>query len=329
MSSVGIASTAYRFPERTRTVESIFEEEGAGWTPELAEQLGIEAVPVAGEERGSELALAAAREALDRAELTPREIGVIVDYTVLPQEYLVPAWSMSNKLQAELGAKKAFTIGFSGGGSTSLHVALQFATSLIRSDERVQAALLLGADLSIPGNRVLNPDSPLTVLGDAASAMVLQRDAPGTTILDTELWSDGVAHDVCYIPGGAMAHPDRRDLFRLRLDRAAYDRAPRMETLRRLTDTLLSRAGVVRDQIGYFLYPNLSAEDQREFASAFDVPEDRICRTNLAQHGHLQANDLVLNYRTVVDAGGVTESPYVLVCSHGMGFLSGVSLLRR
>jgi 3-oxoacyl-[acyl-carrier-protein] synthase-3 len=327
--SVGIASAVCRFPDRRTAASEVFAAEGVDWTPGVEERIGIESVPVAGDQRGSELALAAAREAMEQAGVTPGEIDVIVDYTVLPQEYLVPSWSMSNKLQHELATKKAFTVGFSGGGSTNLHVALDFATGLVRSDERIDTALLLAADVSIPRNRVLNPDAPLTILGDAATAVVVRRDAPRSAVLDTELWSDGARHDVCYIPGGAMAHPDRADLFRMRIDAAAYESAPKMETLQRLTDSVLGRAGVSPRDVAYFVYPNFSAEDQSAFAAALDVPSEKICRTNLAGNGHLQANDLVLNYRTAVDSDAFGVGDLVLLCSHGLGFLSGVSLLRH
>lgn len=326
--TVGIASAVCRIPEQSRTAKEVFAGEGVEWTADVERRIGVDSVPAADGQRGSELALAAAREALERAGVEPAEVDVLVDYTVLPQEYLVPAWSMSNKLQHELHTKKAFTVGFSGGGSTTFHVALDCAASLIRSDPRIDTALLLGADVTIPGNRVLNPDDPLTVLGDAASAVVVRRDEPRGVVLDTELRSDGNLHDVCYIPGGAMAHPEREDLFRLRIDADAYRGAPRMETLRRLADSVLARAGALVGDVAYFVYPNLSAEDQDEFAEAFGASDEKICRENLSGHGHLQANDLVLNYRSAVDGGPIREGDLVLLCSHGMGFLAGVSLLR-
>jgi 3-oxoacyl-[acyl-carrier-protein] synthase-3 len=316
-------------PEGTRSVRDVFADEGVAWSEERAGRLGIERVPVAEGERGSELALAAARDALARAAVAAADVDVIVDTTVLPQEYLVPAWSMSNKLQHELGAKKAFTIGFSGGGATNFHVGLHFATCLLRSDPRMRHALLLAADLAIPGNRVLPPEDPVTVLGDAASAMVLGRDVETDVVLDTELASEGGLHDVCYVPGGAMVHPDRSDLFRLRLDLAAYRAAPRVETIHRLSDRILRRSGIRPAEVVAHIVPNLSREDRAELVAAFGARVDGVASRNLESHGHLQSNDFVINYLSVVEGGGVRRGDHILVSSHGFGFTAGVTLIRH
>lgn len=324
---VGILSAACQLPASRRSVRDIFSEEGVELTPQSAATLGIEQVPVCSGEKGSQLARIAAQEAIRRAGVAPSEIGVIVDYTVWPQEYLVPAWSMSNKLQHELGATKAFTVGFSGGGTTQFLISLHFAASLLRSDESVKTALLLAADAAIPGSRILNPPRPATIFGDGASAMVLERGAPRGKVIDSELWSDGTLHDVCYIPGGAMAHPDRVDLYWMRLDPAKYTGAPRFDVLRRLSATLLDRNGVRPEDIAYFLYPNLSDEDQDALVRTFGIRAGRICTANRSRYGHLQANDFVLNYLSMVDSG-IREGEHVLLLSHGMGFTYGATLVQ-
>ncbi|MGQ0722514.1 MAG: hypothetical protein ACT4PE_13215 [Candidatus Eiseniibacteriota bacterium] len=326
---LGILSAAVRLPRRTRPVPEIFAEEGLPEGERVARLLGIERVPVADGERGSELALAAAREALERAGVAAADVDVIVDATALPQEYLVPAWSMSNKLQHELGAKKAFTIGFSGAGATGFQVGLHFAACLVRSDPRIRHVLWLAADLSIPGNRVLAPEDPVTVLGDAASAVLLGRGADRDVVVDTALASDGALHDVCYIPGGAMTHPDRRDLFRLRLDRAAYRAASRVGPLRALAERILHRHGLAISDVAVHLHPNLSAPERAELDAAFGVSGSGAACGNLADHGHLQANDFVVNWLSAADGGSLREGDWILAVSHGFGFTSGVSLLRH
>src|SRR5204863_659195 len=138
-------------------------------------------------------------------------VNVVVEYSIMPQEYLVPVWNMSNKVQAEVGAPKSFVVGFSGGGASNFMVALSSAVAMLSENEALKTALLVTGDTTIPGNRVLNPREPVTVLGDGASALVLQRDASSGVVIDTELWSDGANHDVCYIPGGSLVHPEDID----------------------------------------------------------------------------------------------------------------------
>ena len=324
---VGIAAAAVTLPARRRDVGSLFQEESAILNPDIAARLGIEEVPICNGESASAMALAACQEALRRAELDVAQLDVIVDYTILPQEYLVPAWNMSNKLQHELGAKKALTVGFSGGGATNFLVALSSAAAMLQANEKLMSALLVAADVTIPGNRILNPSDPVSVLGDAAGAMVLKKRGKGSVVIDTELHSDGSYHDVCYIPGGALAHPDDPALYRMELDKERFDKAPKSETLNDMLGTLLTRAGVEREDVVFALYPNLSREDQQQFADGMGFSADQINSDNRKYHGHLQGTDFVINYLSMIESGTVDKGQHFLAASHGMGFLAGVSLL--
>jgi len=325
---VSIVAATCCFPQQYCAVRDLFDEEGVSFNSEAVSGLGIQGVHVCRGETGSTLALAAAQHAIHRAGLAPSDVNVIIDYSILPQEYLAPAWNMSNKLQHALSTKKAFTLGFSGGGATNFHVALTFAAALIRSDDAVKTALLVAADTAIPGNRILPQDEPFTVLGDGASAVVVQRGPGGSVVLDTELWSNGALHDVCYIPGGAMACPDPPGLYRMEFSREKYVAACPMGVLRRLAGIVLDRAGLRLADVAYFLCPNISTADQTEFMYTFGVRKDQLCLTNLEGHGHIQATDLVLNYLFLLETGKLHDGDLILACSHGMGFLSGVSLLR-
>ncbi len=325
---IGIAAAAVTLPAGRRDARSLFAEESAAFDPAVEARLGIEQVPICEGESASGLAMAACQEALQRAELDVALLDVIVDYTILPQEYLVPAWNMSNKLQHELGAKKAFTVGFSGGGATNFLVALSSAAALLQANETLTSALLVAADVTIPGNRILNPADPVSILGDSAGAVVLKKGATGSFLIDTELHSDGSYHDVCYIPGGALANPDDPALYRMVLDKSRYDRAPKAETLKTMFETLLERAGVKREDVVFGLYPNLSSEDQQQFAEALGFTASQVNRDDRKAHGHLQGTDFVVNYLSLLKNGTAQEGQYFLAASHGMGFLAGVSLLR-
>ncbi|CAN5531332.1 ketoacyl-ACP synthase III [soil metagenome] len=326
--SIGIAAAAVTLPNRRCDIQSLFQEEKTPFTPEIASRLGIEQVTLCHDEVGSAMALDACQKALERAECDAAQLDVIVDYSILPQEYLVPAWNMSNKLQHELGAKKAFTVGFSGGGATNLLTALSSAVAMLAANEKFTSALLVAADITIPGNRVLNPGQPVSVLGDSAGAVVLRKEASGSLIIDTELNSEGSYHDVCYIPGGALAQPDDPAFYRMELDLGRYESAAKAERLRTMLETLLERNGIGRDEISFALYPNLSQKDQEEFIEATGFSASQINTENRKWHGHLQGTDLVLNYLSMLEEGAVAKGRYFLAASHGMGFLAGVSLLQ-
>lgn len=329
--SVGILSASCRVPKSKHSVEDIFRAEGANYTPEIATRLGIKQVHLqdgAADETPSNMAVAAGREALQRATVDPKTVDVVVEYSIMPQEYLVPVWNMSNKVQAEVGAPKSFVVGFSGGGSSNFMVALSSAAAMLSENDALKTALLVTGDVTIPGNRVLNPPDPVTVLGDGASAVVLQRDASSGIVLDTELWSDGDNHDICYIPGGSLVHPGEISLYRMQLDKGRYDAFPKATKLREMSDRLLARAGFTLDDIAYVLCSNVSAEDEAALQQSFANKVSPVCAANREQHGHLFGTDFPLNYLSAVESGQVKQGDHILAVSHGMGATAAVTLIR-
>jgi 3-oxoacyl-[acyl-carrier-protein] synthase-3 len=325
---VSILAAAVQLPDHNCAVADLFQEEGITYTPDVEARLGIQRVPIRNGESGSNMAVEAARRALKLANVDPAQVDVIVEYSILPQEYLVPVWNMSNKVQGEIGAGKSFVVGFSGGGATNYLVALSSAAALLQENENLKTALLVTADVTIPGNRVLNPSSPVTVMGDAASAVVMQKGAASTTVLGTELWSEGANHDICYIPGGSLVHPDNADLYRLELDHTRYRAFAKVDALKRMTQPLLERAGLKLDDVASIIYPNVSSEDQAVCQEALDNKMSEVCATNLATHGHLQGTDFVVNYLSLMESGAMQKGNYILIASHGMGALAGASLLQ-
>lgn len=324
---VGIISTAYRLPPRKMFVKDVFKEERLEFDLAIANQIGIEHVHIFEGKWRSQLALEAAKECLFKAGLNANEIDVVVDFSVLPQDYVVPSWCMSNKIQYELGAAKAFNLGFGGGGTTNLLTSLKFVVSLIRT-EKVNTALLVSTDVALPGNRVINQDAPLTVLGDGASALIVSKDTSDCEILNIELWSDGGQNEVLCIPGGGLAHPDRLDLYRLRIDAEGYSEESSLRNLRRLTEQAAEKAGINLDDLKIFINPNISVKDRGKFSEVFGLSEDDSFGENRRQYGHIQGTDLVINLSQMINARTEGQHNLAAVCSHGWGFSYGAMIVR-
>jgi 3-oxoacyl-[acyl-carrier-protein] synthase-3 len=289
--------------------------------------LGIQEVAVCDVETASSLALEAAREALQRAAVDAAQVDVIVDYSILPQEYLVPAWNMSNKLQHELGATKAFTVGFSGGASANFLVALSSATAMLQTDGKLKTALLVAGDVAIRGNRILQGSGPVTILGDSGGAVVLRRDAELAIVVDAEIKTRGENHDVYYIPAGALASDDP-DKYRVTIDAARYDAALASNHLQRCVQTLLERNGLSIQDVSCAILPNLSRAHHARLEEMLGLRAEQVCACRLRDHGHLQGTDLVANYLAMKGRNAMKPGDHVLLVSDGMGTMSAAVLLR-
>lgn len=160
----------------------------------------------------SDMAAVAARRALDDAGFDQRDVDVIVLATIT-NDYRLP--QSAYMVQRKLGSKAkviqldAACTGFVDG--------LLLACSLLDAG-RYETALVVGADtltrLSDPGKFM-----PLTIFGDGAGAVVLQRQREdnGYGVRSFAAGSDGHLGDYVWVPGGAGKQPFSQEVLDQRL----------------------------------------------------------------------------------------------------------------
>lgn len=147
------------------------------------------------------LATKAAWEALDMANLRPRDLDMIIVATSSP-EYIFPATACI--VQDRIGAYKAGAFDILA-ACTGFIYALNIGTQAIQSGSQ-ENILVIGAETL---SRVINwKDRDTCILfGDGAGAFVLQAgDEPGG-ILSATLRSDGSGGDLLSVPAGGSRLP--------------------------------------------------------------------------------------------------------------------------
>ena len=145
-------------------------------------------------ENTSDLALIAARRAIEAAGITPQDIGMIVVATSTP-DMVFP--STACFLQSKLGIKGSPAFDVQAVCSGFIY-GLTIADQFIRSGQ-YQHILVIGAEIF---SRILdwNDRGTCVLFGDGAGAVVLKRSAePG--ILSSHLHADGSYADILSVPG--------------------------------------------------------------------------------------------------------------------------------
>jgi 3-oxoacyl-[acyl-carrier-protein] synthase-3 len=148
----------------------------------------------------SDLALRAARQALDAAGKRAEDVDLIVLGTDSP-DYTTPATSVV--LQHKLGATKAGTFDV-GCACASFPTAFAAAAGMMAADSSLKTSLIAGAYLM---HRLADPSDPMTFFfGDGAGAAVLELgDAPG--FISSALAADGSYAKYWGIFSGGTAEP--------------------------------------------------------------------------------------------------------------------------
>jgi len=148
----------------------------------------------------SDVALPAARQALERAGLRPEDLDLVVLGTDSP-DYTTPA--TSTVLQHKLGAKNAGTFDV-GCACASFPTGIAAAAGIMATTPAIRNVLVVGVYLM---HKLAQPTDPLVFFyGDGAGAAVLTpADAPG--FLGAAFQADGAYAKHWLIQAGGTAEP--------------------------------------------------------------------------------------------------------------------------
>ncbi|MGH1403325.1 MAG: beta-ketoacyl-ACP synthase III [Alphaproteobacteria bacterium] len=199
ISSHIISSGSY-LPDRVMTNEDLEKivETSDEW---IVQRSGIKRRHIAAENQStSDMAVEAARAALDDAGLTPTDIDGIIVATTTPDQTFP---SVAVRVQAALGVPVGIAFDVQA-VCTGFVYALSVADNFIKAGQ-LKRVLVIGAEKM---SSVLDwTDRTTCVLfGDGAGAMVLEaRETPEDSksgVLSTHLYADGNLKDILYTDGG-------------------------------------------------------------------------------------------------------------------------------
>lgn len=155
----------------------------------------------------SDVALPAARQALDRAGHSPLDVDLVLVGTDSP-DYITPATSVV--LQHKLGAKNAGTFDI-GCACASFPTGLATAAGLIATNSAIKTVLVVGVYLM---HKLSSPLDPMGFFyGDGAGAAVLEA-SPEPGFLNASFVADGAYAKNWAIFSGGTAEPATEESVR-------------------------------------------------------------------------------------------------------------------
>lgn len=237
-------------------------------------------------ESNSGMAVAAAREALEMADVRARDLGLIIVATSSP-DYLTPP--ISSQVQHALGAKDvgAFTL---VAGCPGFVYGLATAHQFIAAGA-CDNVLVVGSEVV---SRFINKQDRSTAIlfGDGAGAVVLQVTSEPCGVLSFVLGSDGAGAQDLILPGGGSAAPASHEMVDeglqyLRMNgRQVFRFASRV--LGRALKQAIQKANLTTDDIDLFIPHQANARIIASAARYVKLPEDKVF-VNIADYGNTSA----------------------------------------
>jgi 3-oxoacyl-[acyl-carrier-protein] synthase III len=275
----------------------------------------------------SDLAKEAAAAALQRAGLTPDDIGLIVVGTVTP-DMMFP--STACLLQEKIGAHHAWGFDISAACSAFTY-SLTTASQIVASGG-VEHALVVGAD--VMSSIIDYKDRATCVLfGDGAGAVVVSASQDESTgaILDFEHEIDGSGGPALCMPAGGSRRPSSHDTIDERMHYVKQDGATVFKFAVRKTEEIsrriLERNGLTPEDLNLFVSHQANRRIIQSATEKLGVSPDKVI-INIERFGNTTAATIPLALNDAVCSGRLKKGDLVLLASVGAGFTVGTVLLR-
>ena len=317
-----VRGTGHYLP--SRVVENSFFEQTLDTTDEwIRTRTGIERRHFAAEdEYTSDLALAAARDALDRAGMTADDIDAIVLATSTP-DLTFPA--VATMVQAGLGMTRGFAYDVQA-VCAGFVFALANADGLIRTGQ-ADRVLVIGAETF---SRIMDwTDRGTCVLfGDGAGAVILEAaegtgDSSDRGILACDLNSDGKLRDLLYVDGGVSRTGTAGALWMQ--GNLVFRHA--VEKLAATANRVLDKAGLAASDVDWLVPHQANLRIITGTAQKMGLPVERVVLT-VADHGNTSAASIPLALAVADREGRFKQGDVVLTEAIGGGMSWGSVVLR-
>lgn len=270
----------------------------------------------------SDLAIAAARRAVEDADINPAALDLIVVATATP-DHTFPATAA--KVQAALGAFGCIAFDIQA-VCTGFIYALATADAYVRVGQ-ARTALVIGAETF---SRILDWEDRATcvLFGDGAGAVVLragagQGDAADRGILSTHLHADGRQHDLLYVDGGPSS---TQTTGYLRMQGKEVFRHA-VANMAQVADEALLANGMSIDDLDWLVPHQANQRILDGTARKIGLSADKVIST-VARHANTSAASVPLALDEARRDGRIRPGQLVLLEGMGGGFTWGSALIR-
>jgi 3-oxoacyl-[acyl-carrier-protein] synthase-3 len=274
----------------------------------------------------SDLAIAAARQALALRNVPASEIDLIVVASVTP-DMMFPATACL--VQNNLGATHAWGFDLSAACSGFVY-ALTVGAQFVGAGTQ-KKALVIGSDIM---TSILNFQDRATcvLFGDGAGAVLLEptdRDDEG--ILDFVHEVDGSGGKYLFMPGGGSLHPATHETVDQKLHYIHQEGAQVFKyAVRRMAELaceMLQRNGYTSKDLALVVPHQANLRIIRAMQERLGVDDSKVM-VNIERYGNTTGGTIPLGLRDAVEQGRLKKGDLVLLVAVGAGYTAGGVLLR-
>lgn len=277
------------------------------------------------DEYTSQFGVKAALQALERANLKPEDIDIIICATTTPDQIMPSTGAL---IQAQIGATNAAGMDVFAACSGFLY-GITMVESMIRTGQ-IKYALVIGAEV-LTKYVDYTDRTTCVIFGDGAGAAVLGPVPEGKGILATKIRSDGRYEEQLYAPGGGTklgtTHEtiDNREHFFKMKGNELFKVAVR--SMADISAEMVEKAGYKVEDIDLVIPHQANQRITDAVASRLGVPEEKVY-SNIAEMGNTSSASIPIAMDECIQSGRIKEGSLVLLTAFGGGVTWGGTVIR-
>lgn len=272
----------------------------------------------------SDLALAAARMALDNAGVAPEDLDLIMVATVTP-DHAFPATACLIQRELEAWGAAAFDL---EAACTGFLYGLSIADQFIRTGT-YRNILVIGAE-TLSKITDYTDRNTCILFGDGAGAAVLQAgDEPG--LMAVEIGADGRGGELLVLPAGGSRHPASAETvaghqhFIQMAGREVFKFAVRI--MEESSQRVLSKAGLTAGDIDLLVPHQANLRIIDSACKRLAVPLEKVF-VNLDRYGNMSAASIPVALSEAASQGQIRTGDHILVVGFGGGLTWGAAVIK-
>lgn len=278
----------------------------------IVKRTGISQRHIAQDEDTSELGTKAAKIALERANLTAKDVDAVICATISPDHFCMPSTACKIAKNLGINAITAFDI---SAACTGFIYLLELAKSLIESGSK-KNVLIIGAEKL---SKIVDWTDRTTCIlfGDGAGAAVVSASEENE-IIDVHTAADGNYANLLITPGGEekFIKMSGNEVFKIAI-----------QTLTKDVVDILEKNQISSDKINLFIPHQANLRIIEAVKQRLNFTNEQ-CVVTVGKYGNTSSASIPMAMNDAYEEGRLKKGDLLLLDAFGGGFTWGSALLK-
>ncbi|SOC35076.1 beta-ketoacyl-ACP synthase III [Ureibacillus acetophenoni] len=271
---------------------------------------GIQERRIAEGEETSDLAYKAAVKAIENAEISPSQIGLILVATVTPDTAFP---SVACQIQEKLDATNAAAMDVSAACSGFIY-ALATAKQFVESGS-YDYVLVVGAE-KLSKVTDWTDRNTAVLFGDGATAAVVGKVSEGRGILAFELGADGSGGKHLLLNQERYIAMNGREVFKFAVRQMGESAV-----------SVIEKAGLTKEDVDFLVPHQANIRIMEASRERLDLPEEKLSK-RIHQYGNTSSASIGIALTDELEAGNIKDDDVIVLVGFGGGLTWGAAVIK-